>query len=199
MARAGGLLLVKLHGSAPESSGRREVDLAAAYRRHAGFVWRVLRRLGVPVDQVDDAAHEVFVVACRRQHDLYDPEYERSWLFGIARRVAMESRRRDRRHRDLSPPGVVASATEASAPDQAIERAQMAELARELLAQLDGPRRDVFVLAELEAMTGPEISKALGIKLNTVYSRLRKARAQFERALHRYRAKQAESRRSEGG
>jgi RNA polymerase sigma-70 factor (ECF subfamily) len=42
-------------------------------------------------------------------------------------------------------------------------------------------------MADLEQLTAPEISVALGIKLNTVYSRVRLARRALARALDRYR------------
>ena len=42
------------------------------------------------------------------------------------------------------------------------------------------------MLTELEYLTAPEIAEATGAKLNTVYSRLRSARALFERALKRW-------------
>jgi len=48
----------------------------------------------------------------------------------------------------------------------------------------------VFVLAELEQMSAPEIAEATGLKLNTVYSRLRLARAEMEKALERHRARE---------
>jgi RNA polymerase sigma-70 factor (ECF subfamily) len=43
----------------------------------------------------------------------------------------------------------------------------------------------VLVLHEIEEMTAPEIAQVLGIPLNTVYSRLRVARAELEQALGR--------------
>ena len=43
----------------------------------------------------------------------------------------------------------------------------------------------VFVLVELEGMSAPEVADALELNVNTVYSRLRKARAEFERELRR--------------
>jgi RNA polymerase sigma-70 factor (ECF subfamily) len=55
------------------------------------------------------------------------------------------------------------------------------------LAQLDIDKRTVFVLAELEQLSVPEIAEALGINLNTIYSRQRAARAQFDAALRRHR------------
>jgi RNA polymerase sigma-70 factor (ECF subfamily) len=48
------------------------------------------------------------------------------------------------------------------------------------------------VLAELEQMTAPEISSVLGVNLNTVYSRLRLARRDFDAALARHRARRSE-------
>ena len=51
---------------------------------------------------------------------------------------------------------------------------------------LPDAKREVFVLAEIEQMTVPEIAEALAINLNTTYSRLRVARAEFEKAVARH-------------
>ena len=53
----------------------------------------------------------------------------------------------------------------------------------QLLDTLDDDRRSVYVLAELEGLTAQEIADGLRLNINTVYSRLRAARAQLERAL----------------
>ena len=45
------------------------------------------------------------------------------------------------------------------------------------LRSMDDDRRDVLILMQLEEMSAPEVAAALGVKLNTVYSRLRSARA----------------------
>ncbi|HSU41902.1 MAG TPA: sigma factor-like helix-turn-helix DNA-binding protein, partial [Polyangiaceae bacterium] len=58
-----------------------------------------------------------------------------------------------------------------------------------LLEGLDPPKREVFMLAELEEMTAPEIAAILEIPLNTAYSRLRAARQAFEQALARHAAR----------
>jgi RNA polymerase sigma-70 factor (ECF subfamily) len=47
----------------------------------------------------------------------------------------------------------------------------------------------VFVLAELEQMTAPEIAEALSVNLNTVYARLRAARREVEQAALREQAR----------
>ena len=56
-------------------------------------------------------------------------------------------------------------------------------LGHRLLAGLDETKREVFILAELEGLTLAEISEALGVNQNTVASRLRAARREFEVAL----------------
>jgi RNA polymerase sigma-70 factor (ECF subfamily) len=72
------------------------------------------------------------------------------------------------------------------------ERAAEREAVRQLhaiLDELDDEKRAVFVLAELEQMTVPEIAEAVEANLNTVYSRLRAARREFEQAVARHRAR----------
>jgi hypothetical protein len=53
------------------------------------------------------------------------------------------------------------------------------ELLRDFVARLDDEKRAVFVLAELEGMTGSEIAEVLAINPNTASSRLRAARQAF--------------------
>ncbi len=72
-------------------------------------------------------------------------------------------------------------------PEQPGEVARSEALGRldEALSTIDVARRAVLVLHEIEEMTAPEIGRILSIPLNTVYSRLRVARAELERALAR--------------
>jgi RNA polymerase sigma-70 factor (ECF subfamily) len=61
----------------------------------------------------------------------------------------------------------------------------------ELLQTLDDDKREIFVLSHLEQMTAPEIAEILGENVNTVYSKLRAARDEFEEALERRRVHDA--------
>jgi RNA polymerase sigma-70 factor (ECF subfamily) len=76
-------------------------------------------------------------------------------------------------------------------PLQATEISEDVRIVDEVLRSLDDEKREVFVLAHLEQMTSPEIAEILGENLNTVYSRLRAAREQFEQALERRRVRDA--------
>lgn len=162
----------------PSAAPREAFD--ALYRRELGFVWRMLRYHGVPEATIEDAVQDVFVVVHRRWAD-WDHGSPRSWLFGIVRRVAAAQRRSASRHQRR----ILAAASPESTPafdDAAASRRELEQL-QHALAQLDEKLATVFVLAEIEGMTGPEIAELLGAKLNTVYWRLRTARAEITAAM----------------
>jgi len=162
----------------------RPLSFAAVYEEHFAFVWRNLRRLGVPEASLRDAAQDVFVVVHRRLGE-YDARSKlRSWLYSILNRVAREYGRRRRR----KDPARVEDAEQvadprAEPPDQGAERSESLRLLLRLLDDLDLEKREAFVLSDLEEMTAPEIADALGVNLNTVYSRIRAARRELSAAL----------------
>lgn len=159
------------------------------YEDNFEFVWRTVRRLGVPERSVDDAVQDTFIVVHRKLGEFEGRASLRSWLFGIARRVAKDHRRRVQRKErtDELPDGGVADPRGRSPMEQAAHNEAVA-LLHELLAAMPEAKREVFVLAELEQMSAPEIADALDVKLNTVYSRLRTAREEFNKAVERRRA-----------
>jgi RNA polymerase sigma-70 factor (ECF subfamily) len=158
-----------------------QLDFAEVYQNYFDFVWRSLRRVGVPNDHLDDATQEVFLIVHRRLEDFEPGSSIKAWLFAIVQRIASQSRRSARRHpEEPLPPDLPASTND---PHEATVQAHALRLVYQALDALDEEKRAVFVLAELEQMTAPEIAQALSLKLNTVYSRLRAARHKFEAAL----------------
>ena len=84
----------------PDSFSRpstRRPPVSAVYRAHHGFVWQVLRGLGVSARDLEDAVQDVFVVVLRRYADFEHRAAVRTWLYEIARRVAWHYRDRARR------------------------------------------------------------------------------------------------------
>lgn len=172
---------------APEDSDH---DFTSLYEEFFEFVWRSVRRLGVPERALDDAVQDVFIVVHRRLGDFEGRSSIKSWLFGIARRVAHDHRRRaSRKDRGESLPEAIADPY-APSPLESAARAQAVALLHALLDSLDDDKREVFILAELEQMTVPEIADAISVNLNTAYSRLRAARRAFEQAVHRHQARE---------
>lgn len=171
----------------------RPSSFDAVYDEHFSFVWRTVRRLGVPERSVDDAAQDVFIVVHRRLGEFEGRSSIKSWLFGIARRVAKDHRRRSqRKDRGEALPDTLADAASLS-PREAASRAEALRVLYDILDKLDDDKREVFVLAELEQLTVPEIADAIAVNLNTVYSRLRAARRAFEEATARHHARERSS------
>jgi RNA polymerase sigma-70 factor (ECF subfamily) len=171
------------------------------YDSHFSFVWRNLRRLGVPDVIVEDAAQDVFLVVHRRW-DSFDARWSsvETWLFGILLRVARNHRRSLKRRGVWIVSGTADAAaavpsTEAG-PADLVARREAAAMLDQLLDALDDDKRAVLVLVDVEQMSVPQAAEALGINLNTAYWRLRTARKRLEKALNRV---QAAERRTEGG
>lgn len=153
------------------------------YAKYFNFVWAMVRHYGVHPDYVADAVQDVFVVVHTKLHTLIQAESTRSWLHGIVRRVASGYRRK--RHNLIVdiPLEPLPEANTSLTPAEQAERNERLLRLSTLLRTIEPAKRKVFVMCELEEFTCPEIAEVLDIPLTTVYSRLRRARAAFEKAL----------------
>lgn len=165
------------------------------YEDHFAFVWRNARRLGAPDGDLDDVVQETFVIANRRLAEFEGRSSVRTWLFGILLNVIRGHRRNIKaRHPHTlnadsrSDPSLLVDL--ADGPHELATKAEAARLVDRFLETLDHDKREVFVLAEFEQMTAPEIASLLRVPLNTVYSRLRLGREEFAAAAARYRARE---------
>jgi RNA polymerase sigma-70 factor, ECF subfamily len=159
------------------------------YELHADFVFRTLRALGVPARDVGDAIQEVFLAVHRTLSGFEERCSMKTWLFTICRSVARDRRRRAHQRYEVIDGSIVSKEPDSGA-DLSVRlehRQRLAELDA-ILASMEEEQRLVFMLFEIESMTGNEISEALGIPLGTAYSRLRLARAAFRAAVARRRA-----------
>jgi RNA polymerase sigma-70 factor (ECF subfamily) len=162
-------------------------EFEAVYDQYFRFVWTSARRLGVCTEAIDDLVQEVFIVIHAKLSTVRQPESLRSWIYGIVRRTVSSHRRSGGKDQGvfLVPVEEGALAAHEPSPLEVAERSSQLELLSALLAGLSDVKREVFILAELEEMSVPEIAAALEIPLNTAYSRLRHARHEFETALAR--------------
>jgi RNA polymerase sigma-70 factor (ECF subfamily) len=168
-----------------QTHGRR---LALLVEQHLDFVWRSLRRLGVPLSGTDHATQQVWLVLSRRLPDIA-PGGERAFLFGTALRVASDVRRRLARQREVPGLEHVEPVDPGPSPHDLIDQRQARSVLDEILDALPDELRAVFVLYELEEQTALEIAELLALPPGTVASRLRRARAEFEQIVKRQRAR----------
>jgi RNA polymerase sigma-70 factor (ECF subfamily) len=159
------------------------MNFKEVYDANFAFVWRSLRRLRVPDPSLNDAVQDVFLVVHRRLEDFEGRAKVTTWLFGIALRVAKDYRRRAHVRREVFDESNFAQVSDPNSDTGAVaEQKQNLALFEAALEELELDQRAVFILFELENMTGDEIADSLQIPLGTVYSRLRLARQAFKKA-----------------
>lgn len=176
---------------APSDSSHAAVSsYEAIYEEHFDFVWRNVRRLGVPEASADDAVQDVFLVVHRRLAEFEARSSVRTWLYGILARVVRDHRRARVRHdARIAALAAVDHESQPTPADVAAAR-EAARVLDELLDTLDEDKREVFVLVELEQTSVADVASALGLNANTAHARLRAARQQFEAAVARFRSKE---------
>ncbi len=162
------------------------------YEAQFDFVWRTARRLGPPEPAVDDVVQEVFVVVQRRLAEFEGRSELKTWLFGITRRVVRAHQRQNVRQQRTSLDEVAELVDHAAVDAESqLVADEDTRLLYAILDELDADKREVFVLSELEEMSGPAIAEALDLHLSNVYARVRVARQAFDAALKRHRARTA--------
>jgi RNA polymerase sigma-70 factor (ECF subfamily) len=164
-------------------TGARAVDrehaprFARLIREQFGFVWRLLRCIGVTEGEADNAAREVFAAVGRRIGDIRAGN-ERAFLFSTTLHVAA----RTRRNRDEQAPPISDTAL---ALEDLDEQQQAREVLGALLVQMALELRVVFVLSEIERLETADIAEVVGIPESVVVTRLRDAQEEFATHLDR--------------
>lgn len=148
---------------------------------------RFLRRMGVREADIDDVVQEVLIAVMHRWSE-YDPSRPlRPWLFAFATRTASSWRRSARSTREaLHEPEAHSPVDSQLDPQEHVEARQRRQAVLDALQTLEDDQRAVLVMIDLEHMSAPEVSAALSVNLNTVYSRLRLGRAAFTAAVRRW-------------
>jgi RNA polymerase sigma-70 factor (ECF subfamily) len=172
---------------ASEARVQTPITLAELFDVHYASIWRLLRRLGVPVSQVDDSAQEVFWVAARRLSDI-EGGREHAFLYGVALRVASNWHRATKSAPPLDSELLEVLRDAGPNPEQVAVEREARALLDAALDQLPLELRTVLVLFELEGLPVKDIAELEGLPVGTAASRLRRAREEFSLVAKRMRA-----------
>jgi RNA polymerase sigma-70 factor (ECF subfamily) len=159
--------------------------LRELFDAHAAYVWNTFRHLGAPAADLEDLTQDLFLEVRRHVADYDLARPIRPWLFGFAFRLAAQHRRRTARRRESHHEGWDEIADCGVPQDEALARAQDRRLVLEALDAIEFDRRAVFVLYEIDGEKMSDVAAALGIPVNTAYSRLRVGREEFAAAVKR--------------
>lgn len=166
----------------------------ALYERHQRRVAAQVGRLLGPEADVEGVTQEVFVQLFRALGSFRGESRFTTWLYRLTRNVAIDHLRRQ-------PPAVALADLRGLTADQlAWERLTARERLKHLYAALNSlplAQREAFVLYELEGQTLQEISDLTGESINTVASRVRRAREHLRGLLEQLDERKAP--RAEGG
>lgn len=172
---------LRLATTAAHEAGPDEACLAA-FQQELDYIYRTLRRLGTATFEVDDMAQDVFL-AMRSSWPTYDRTRPlKPYLFGIAFRVVSAQRRKRRWE---IPRATIDWVDESGSPDEALAIKEARALLLAALEEVPLLRRAVLVMHDIDEIPVAEVARALSIPLFTVYSRLRKGRAELSVALAR--------------
>jgi len=159
-------------------------DPAQVIREHAGFVWRVLRHLGAPEEQLDDLCQEVFLVVLQKLPTFEGRSSLRTWMYGICRNIAQRARDERKKQREV-PTLAMPESGQPATQDRELWLKQAYAHLISALDSLDHEQRTVFVLFEIEELPMEEIALAQDAAITTCYSRLQIARSKIEAELRR--------------
>ena len=147
-------------------------DVERLYADHQAGVFRYLRRIVGGLDAARDLTQEVFLRVSRAGVPASSDTGRRAWLFKIARNLALNHMRDNRRR------------TMATVGDAAVPGTQELSVALshaiDALPPLD---RDIFLLRETAGLSYEEIAEACDLHIGAVRTRLHEARQQLRSML----------------
>ena len=160
-------------------------------REHFDFVWRNVRRLGIPRPPPTTPSR-TSSWSCTAASPTSRAARRSGPGFSASSRASRETIAGRARRQNARALAVAAEAEPAATPTPAdlASRREAARILEELLERIDDDKREVFVLVELEQMSVADVAEALSLNVNTAHARLRAARQECESAATRFRAKE---------
>ncbi|MDB4958337.1 MAG: polymerase, sigma-24 subunit, subfamily [Myxococcales bacterium] len=145
--------------------------------------------------EAEDVAQEVFITVFKTIETFREESKFSTWLYRVTvntckNRIKYLARRYNRDHDELDESSNGANgqigAPPPSAPDQALESAQMEKLMQAAIDDLPDDHRIVVILRDVEDLSIEEICEITGLPDGTVKSRLHRARLQLRKKLQHH-------------
>jgi RNA polymerase sigma-70 factor, ECF subfamily len=165
----------------------RFVNFDELANEHKDAVYRQMIRVCGNREDAEDVLIEALLKAYRNLDQLRESKTFRGWLAQIARRVCWQLKQRD----SLRPLMQLSAYEEEGgqivdpkdSPELLLAKAQMKEWLTKAVDSLEPEYREVYVLRELEEVSGEEVAQRLGISLAAMKSRLHRSRESIRKYL----------------
>jgi RNA polymerase sigma-70 factor (ECF subfamily) len=147
---------------------------------HKDAVYRQMLRVCGNHADAEDVLMEALLKAYRSLEQLREAAAFRAWLAQIARRLCWQLRERDAMAPLLQLSAMEEAGVELASNDEALDvelaRRQMKTLLWKAIDELPHEARQVYLLRDVEEISGEDVAKQLGITLPAMKSRLHRAR-----------------------
>lgn len=151
--------------------------------RHQAQVYRFGMKMCRDPEVAKDVLQETLLAMARGFRDFRGASSISTWLYTIARSFCIKQRRKSRfapeeeRSLDGDAAREVAALTDPTqSPDDALAAKQVEQALERGIAALEPMYREVLLLRDVEGLTAPEVAQVLGVSVQTVKSRLHRAR-----------------------
>jgi RNA polymerase sigma-70 factor, ECF subfamily len=162
------------------------------YQVYARRILNYIYRMVHSPEEAEDLTQETFVAVFQKLGALKDKDKFEPWLFSIARNFVYQ------RHRKHGPSSlsidaldedgrqVIQVADERKNPDEAFQSAELQDVVSEIIADLPGKYREVFVLSALQHLSYEQISEIIGRSLPSIKTDIHRARLEVRKRVKDY-------------
>ena len=152
--------------TAPSADERFKALFAAHHKELHGYC---LRRL--PVEDANEAASEIFLVAWRRSDSVPDGSDALLWLYGVARNVVRNWQRSGRRQLRLVAKSGATASPPVEGPEIHVLRTEEQQEVNEAIIALRDTDQEVVRMKIWEGLSNAEVGHILGLSDRAVEAR----------------------------
>lgn len=177
-----------------DSRDDQELAVAAAHgeleafgelvRRHQDFVYGAVLRVVRNTALAEDISQDCFLRAYRALPNFRGESKVRSWLYRIAHNLALNAVTRSREYPTETMPDV---SSVLGSPEKSAEMSELREAMVEAIQELPQDLQEPLVLREVEHLSYDEIATKLDLPLNTVRTRIFRARRALQTQMEHWR------------
>ncbi|MBL8012284.1 MAG: RNA polymerase sigma factor [Candidatus Omnitrophica bacterium] len=147
------------------------------YEASASFVYNVAFRVVGRHEDAQEVTQEVFLTAFHKLKEFRYQSSFKTWVYRVTVNQAINYAKKNVRQNQTMEYDENVNAVEVpSETRQKMDQEAREKLAQELLNQLNPDQRACIVLRNLEGLSYQQMAEALGININTVRTRLKRAR-----------------------
>jgi RNA polymerase sigma-70 factor (ECF subfamily) len=166
--------------------------------RYQGRVLTVLEHLVGDRDLAEDLTQDVFLRVFRARKSYVPGSKFSTWLFTIVNNVASNARRSLSRRREVNVVGTdtssiglqgmeqLAQAASGQMPTRQLDKAEMRDIVRMAVSELNERQRLAVLLNKFEGMSYADIAESMGLSPQAIKSLLSRARVNLREVLEPY-------------